>query len=273
MPSKIGVHDETGSVEFGWERPLLNAVTAAASLPTDGWEFGRTGGHRCSFRSVERDMFVKLTTAPGADEMALEARVASWAATVGLPTIGLVPLPVLQPVTAPGGLATFWHLHAALPYLEVDMRWMGEALRAVHQHESAAGVELAPWDPEAWFVPEVKALRAHPSVDPEVLHRLEEYGERVLARAATLVQGRRLSVLHGDPHAGNVVRTHVGEQLFCDFELAQIGPPRMGPQRGAGARAASRRRAPNRAAHPGRSNRRPCRADRSDLTPRRQRER
>jgi Ser/Thr protein kinase RdoA (MazF antagonist) len=201
---------------------LLSEVLAAAGLPDDGWEFGRTGGHRSSYRSAERGIFVKLTRPEGLQEMALESRFATWAASVGLSTVRLIPELTAQPVVTASGAATFWELHEAVPRPQVDAQWMGQALAEIHQH--SGGIDLAPWSPESWFRPELAALRARPDVDSALLDRLQEQGERILARSASLLRGKRLPIVHGDPHAGNVVRTARGAQLFCDFELAQVGP-------------------------------------------------
>jgi hypothetical protein len=206
----------------GWERDALDEALAIAALPLTGWEFGRTGGHRTSFRCPELGLFVKLTTPSGVDDMAYESTVASWIGQTGLPGITLAPAVADQPVLGNFGAATFWRLVDAVPYDEVDMTWMGEALASFHAQE--APDFFRGWDPEGWSHEDLRIIRTLPGVEASTIERLEREAARILSRARELTADAPMVVLHGDPHAGNVVQAAPGQPLFCDFELAQLGP-------------------------------------------------
>ena len=206
----------------GWEPNALEGALAAAGLPLDGWEFGRTGGHRTSFRSVDQGLFVKISAPSGVDDLVYESQIAAWLTDTDLPIIGLARDVPERVVEGDWGAATFWPLVEAVPYNDVDMRWMGRSLAAFHHHEPAPG--LRPWAPEHWSQHDIQVIRGLDGVAPETCDVLQAEADRILGRAREQTDTARLVFLHGDAHAGNVVRSAKGAQLFCDFELAQFGP-------------------------------------------------
>jgi len=152
-------------------------------------------------------------------------QVARWLATQDVPAVRLFP-GVPAPVRAAGALATIWcdaspggrPPSAAPPPSSADL---GRMLRRLHSLVPPLPA-LPRWDPLDDVRRRMSDAEALPPADRVFLANLTE---RVAADLRTVDYQLPPTVIHGDAHLGNLIRTPSGEVVVCDFDAVSIGPP------------------------------------------------
>jgi hypothetical protein len=192
------------------------------------------------YRLDGAQVVVRMTTGPtAAARTARVAQVASAFAERSLPTVRLAP-GIAQPVHADGWSATVWtllpqqHGHRFAP---VDL---ANPLRAIHS-VGELPVDLPAWDPVAKSRRRLSQIDALPGEAQRYLQdwsvaqvglplgkvtgwlgqRCEELTDAMGGAEWTLPW----SVIHGDAHAGNLLRDTDGGVVICDFDSVAVGPP------------------------------------------------
>ena len=145
-------------------------------------------------------------------------RLARWFEQVDAPTIRLLST-VEQPLRLGDLLATVWH-YVPLTLEAPAGTDLGLVLRVFH------GLTPPPFPLPAWDP--VKDARQR-LADAEALqdnHRaqLEEWCERLQRQIDGLNQRAESRLIHGDAHAGNLLRAPDGRMLMCDFDSTCLGP-------------------------------------------------
>lgn len=145
-------------------------------------------------------------------------RLAGWFAQIAAPTIRLVSS-IAQPIHESGMLATVWQYVPATPDPPAQAE-LGGVLRKFHQL-GPPPFPLPAWNP----VDDARRRLA----DAEALiprHRatLVEWCDRLEPRLAAFSRSIMPGLVHGDAHAGNVVRTPEGCVLLTDFDSTCLGP-------------------------------------------------
>jgi aminoglycoside phosphotransferase (APT) family kinase protein len=145
-------------------------------------------------------------------------RLARWFAEIGAPTVRLVTS-IDQPRRLNSLLATVWHYEPPMPPTPT-IEDLGPCLRRFH----ALGIPpfgLPDWDP----VGEARARLA----DAEHLEHddrafIEAWCDRLAPRITDLNQRTDRRLMHGDAHAGNLLRVPDARVLLCDFDATNHGP-------------------------------------------------
>jgi Phosphotransferase enzyme family len=192
------------------------------------------------YRLDTEGVVVRMTTGPKAQRRTEQvARVASEFAARDLPTVRLSP-GVRQPVHAAGWWATIWTL---LPqpsghrFAPVDL---AVPLRAIHR-TGGLETDLPTWDIVGKSRQRVAQLE---TLDRAELHYLEQWAANQvglqldkitdwlrrrcdeLAAALSVVNwALPWSVIHGDAHAGNLLRGADHGVVICDLDSVAYGPP------------------------------------------------
>jgi len=163
---------------------------------------------------------IRLTPA-GRDQIAgrfaAAVRVTRWLRGQGFPSVE--PLDIDQPVIVPGHVATFWRYAAVTARTERDTTTLGHLLRQLHS-----------LPPPPFPLPEANllgSLRADLNSGDAVPARERNW---LLARADELERQYRetrsalgTGLVHGDAHAGNLLRTS-GGVLLGDWDSVSHGP-------------------------------------------------
>ncbi|MEU8184765.1 aminoglycoside phosphotransferase family protein [Micromonospora sp. NPDC049044] len=145
-------------------------------------------------------------------------QLARWFAEIDAPTIRLAD-DVEQPIEVGGLVASVWQFvppHPPAPNVED----LGKVLREFHDL-GRPPFPLPVWDP----VGDARRRLA----DADRLSKpdrdfLVDWCDRLEPEVATLVDGGTLTLIHGDAHAGNLLRESSGRAVLCDFDATCIGP-------------------------------------------------
>ena len=143
--------------------------------------------------------------------------LADWFAQQDAPTIRLAP-GIDQPVRIGDLLATIWRYIPPSPPPTVED--LGPVLREFHELGEAP-FPLPRWDP----VDDARSRIADAeALDPDERTFLLHWCDRLTPAIAALnaEAGRRL--VHGDAHAGNLLRQPGGRIVLCDFDATCTGP-------------------------------------------------
>jgi hypothetical protein len=143
----------------------------------------------------------------------------TWFAAIDAPTIRLTPAVPTQPVPIGDLLATVWtYLPPRQPVPTVSD--LGHVLREFH-HLDSPPMQLPPWDPIDDARERIVDAEALPDADRDFLL---DWCERLHPRIADLNQRAAGGLVHGDAHAGNLLRTPDGRVVLCDFDATCRGP-------------------------------------------------
>lgn len=165
------------------------------------------------------DIVIRITRSHG-----LQARVdkvvalARWLQEVDGPSNRLAG-GIQQPVHAGGLLATVWEY---LPFHDPEptVTDLGRALRAFHGLGEPP-FPLPTWDP----VGDARSRLADADNLADADHEfLQDWCERLGPRIADLNHHADRALVHGDAHAGNLLRDRTGEVVLCDFDPTCRGP-------------------------------------------------
>jgi hypothetical protein len=146
------------------------------------------------------------------------AALGGWFAAADGPTIRLTP-GLDQPVADGGVLATIWEYVPPTPP-SVDAADLGVALREFH----ALGLppfDLPPWDPIGDARSRLTDAEALDETDRQFL---TDWCDRLQPRLKELTARAGDSLVHGDAHEGNLLRSPSGRPLLCDFDATCHGP-------------------------------------------------
>jgi phosphotransferase family enzyme len=156
----------------------------------------------------------------GADD--LEVEVARRLADTGGPVAGLAPEVEPRVYARDGFAVTLWKYYEPVGSSDIAPAEYAQAL--VRLHAGLGQFEVrAPHFTDR--VAEAHGLIADPEQTPELPGRDRELLGDILRRLGTAISGLGAGeqLLHGEPHAGNLLRTPDG-LLFADFETCCRGP-------------------------------------------------
>ncbi|SNQ51449.1 Phosphotransferase family protein [Frankia canadensis] len=176
------------------------------------------------YRLPRAGAIVRITgSAAMAHRVAKVVRVARWLAERDVPAVRLMP-GVAAPVEAAGRVATVW----------VDATPLGgPATNPLPHTGDLAGLlrvlhglgpphpPLPPWDP----LDDVRRRLSDAEALPADDHRfLEDLAERVGTALGAVRYALPPTLIHGDAHLGNLIRTADQGVLLCDFDATCLGP-------------------------------------------------
>lgn len=145
-------------------------------------------------------------------------RLAQWFAEIEAPTVRLLTS-VGQPLRVGDLSATVWH-YVPPSLSSPSVSDLGRSLRQFHSL-GAPPFPLLQWDP----VREARTRLADAeSLSDEQRAVLLDWCGRLAPRLAALNRRAGGGLLHGDAHAGNLVRGPDGHVLLCDFDPTCLGP-------------------------------------------------
>lgn len=152
------------------------------------------------------------------DRIRKGVRLGHWFAQVDAPTIRLRSS-IDQPVKFEDLLATVWDfVPPSSP--KPDAGDLGRVLREFH-NLPAPTVELPTWDPVGTAR---RRIADAEYLDPTDRAALLDWCDRLEPRVDTLVAASTGALIHGDAHAGNLLRAPNGRILLCDFDSTCLGP-------------------------------------------------
>lgn len=145
-------------------------------------------------------------------------QLGAWFETTGAPTVRLAP-GIAQPIEVDSLLASLWHyLPPADP--TPDVRDLGGVLRRFHALP-APPFTLPAWDPVGDARTRLDDAEALPPGDRDALAAwCADLAPRIEALNARTPPG----LVHGDAHAGNLLRDADGRAVLCDFDPTCLGP-------------------------------------------------
>ncbi|MEU1239905.1 aminoglycoside phosphotransferase family protein [Micromonospora parva] len=152
------------------------------------------------------------------DRVTKVVQLARWFAELDAPTIRLAR-DVEQPIERAGLVASVWQFVPPHPH-PPTVEDLGAALRTFH----ALGVPAFPlplWDP----IGDARRRLA----DADQLSKpdrdfLADWCDRLEPEVANLVGSGTRTLVHGDAHAGNLLREPSGRTVLCDFDATCVGP-------------------------------------------------
>ena len=154
-----------------------------------------------------------------AERVQHEVRFANWATSRSLPTLGLDPRILTQPIVTPSGLVTFWPLGVSVPMADIDPGSFGHALRRLHSVTDMSAPSA--WKPASTLRAGLEDVRRKVSAGPAALAESEV--ERVLEWLGGKGSALATGVIHGDASPDNAVYLD-GNLVLIDLELAGVGP-------------------------------------------------
>jgi hypothetical protein len=146
------------------------------------------------------------------------AALGRWFGEIDAPTIRLAT-DLEQPLKVDGLRATVWSYLPPRPP-SPDVTDLGQVLRAFHQL-GAPPLPLPTWDPVGDARTRLADAEALAEVDRQFLL---DWCERLEDQLAELAQQQPPGLVHGDAHAGNLLRRADDQIVFCDFDATCLGP-------------------------------------------------
>ena len=198
-------------------------VLAAASRqvgldPTMFTPAGRSRG-RVAYRAADLGLFARVDGLDNAERVHHEVRFANWAASRSLPTLGLDPRYLAQPIVTPSGLVTFWPLGVSVAMADINPSSFGHALRRLHSVTDMSAPSA--WKPASALRAGLDDVRRKISSGSLALAAAEV--DRVLAWLDGPGSALATGVIHGDASPDNAVSLD-GNTVLIDFERAGVGP-------------------------------------------------
>ncbi|MGC5286934.1 aminoglycoside phosphotransferase family protein [Micromonospora sp. DT231] len=152
------------------------------------------------------------------DRVRKVVRLARWFAEIDAATIRLAR-DVEQPIEVGDLVASVWqYLPPQPPTLTAED--LGTVLREFH----ALGVPPFPlpiWDP---IGDARRRLADADGLSKPERDFLVDWCDRLEPQVTTLIEGGTQTLIHGDAHAGNLLRDTSGRTVLCDFDATCIGP-------------------------------------------------
>ena len=146
------------------------------------------------------------------------ARLAAWFATIDAPTIRPATS-AEQPVRTGDLLATVWH-HLPPRPPEPTTADMGHVLRKFHRL-GAPPFLLPVWDP---VTDARRRISDAEHLDDTDRRSLLDWCGRLEPEVERLNTQSPLTLVHGDAHAGNLLRDAAGRVVLCDLDATCLGP-------------------------------------------------
>ncbi|MEU2679582.1 aminoglycoside phosphotransferase family protein [Streptomyces sp. NPDC007107] len=160
----------------------------------------------------------------GVQDSTLVVDLARWLENQDLPITRLAALTVDQPViTASGVPVTFWRYLPPRPGPQPTPAELAGPLRRLHALSPPEEFPLPAWDPLR--VARDRLRRAPDDIPSAGLAFLHDLADRVAAELPTLPFALPRTVIHGDAHIGNMLRTPGGHTVLCDLDFMSLGPP------------------------------------------------
>jgi hypothetical protein len=196
-------------------------AVASGQVGLDPSMFTPTGSSRdrVAYSAPDLGLFARVDGLDHAERVEHEVRFANWAASRFLPTLGLDPRFLTQPIVTPCGLVTFWPLGVPVAMADIDPRSFGYALRCLHSVTDMSAPSA--WRPASALRAGLGEVRRKMSAGSVALAASEV--DRVLAWLDGPGSALRTSVIHGDASPDNAVYVD-GTLVLIDFELAGVGP-------------------------------------------------
>jgi hypothetical protein len=143
--------------------------------------------------------------------------LARWFTDIDAPTIRLAT--PQQPITVDGLLASVWTYLPPHPP-QPTVADLGPVLRQFH-HLGTPPSPLPAWDP----VGDARARLADAEALPETDRQfLLDWCDRLQPQINNLNREIGDRLVHGDAHAGNLLRRRDGQAVLCDFDATCVGP-------------------------------------------------
>ncbi|HEX4096394.1 MAG TPA: aminoglycoside phosphotransferase family protein, partial [Caulobacteraceae bacterium] len=166
---------------------------------------------------------VLARVAPQGQQMAwFEIELARWLAEAGCPVAALEPRASPRPHERDGFVVTLWTYHKPAAPGEVAPADYAHALERLHAGMRTLDVAMPHFTDR---VAEAEHLAASREQTPALADADRAFlGDR-LRRLRHEIAGRGApeQLLHGEPHPGNLLSTHIGP-LFIDLETCRRGP-------------------------------------------------
>ncbi|QOC89658.1 aminoglycoside phosphotransferase family protein [Micromonospora craniellae] len=146
------------------------------------------------------------------------AALGRWFAQINAPTIRLAP-GYEEPIDVNGLQATIWtYLPPQVP--KPDVTDLGNTLRSFHRL-GPPDLPLPVWDP----IGDARARLADAEALRDTDRRfLLDWCDHLEPQIVVLNEQAPPGLVHGDAHAGNLLRHHDGRVVLCDFDATCLGP-------------------------------------------------
>ncbi|MET8088559.1 aminoglycoside phosphotransferase family protein [Micromonospora sp. NPDC005220] len=152
------------------------------------------------------------------DRVTKVVHLGHWFAEVDAPTIRLAPN-VEQPIQVGDVAASVWrYIPSQLPAPTVED--LGFVLRKFHALDLPA-FGLPFWDP---IGDARRRLVDADGLDPDDCDFLVEWCDRLEPQIVALNRQAEPQLIHGDAHAGNLLRMSPNRAVLCDFDATCVGP-------------------------------------------------
>jgi hypothetical protein len=165
-------------------------------------------------------LVIRITRSHGLHERVRKvADLARWFIEVDAPTIRLATQAPVQPIEVAGLLATVWRYlppTSAAP----TVADLGAVLQRFHRL-TRPPLTLPRWDPVSDARARLTDAEALSDNDCEFLL---EWCDRLQNRLAGFNTRTPARLVHGDAHAGNLLREPAGRVVLCDFDATCLGP-------------------------------------------------
>src|SRR4051794_9307175 len=177
--------------------------------------------NKLALRLIPCDVLVRVAVT-GREVAALEVELAQQLEATASPLAALEPRVEPRVYERDGFIMTFWTYYDSVAPDPHSPAAYSDALQRLHTGLGSVDV-AAPHFLER--VAEAERLVAHRRETPALAETDRRLLRRTLqeARERTQQRGAAEQLLHGEPHPGNVLRTHAG-LLFIDFETCCEGP-------------------------------------------------
>lgn len=219
MTSHLSSSDNVGGGRFAEDAMRRAANQIAAQLGARGDLALLRLTNNAVFAVPDAGIVIRITRSRRLRARAAKgAMLGRWFDVIDAPAIRLAP-GIEQPIEVEGLQATVWTYLPPRPPAP-DVTDLGQALRAFHQL-GMPPLPLPTWDPVGDA--RVRLTDAEALSDPD-RRFLVEWCDRLEDQLAELARRQPPSLVHGDAHAGNLLRRSDDRIVFCDFDATCLGP-------------------------------------------------